>query len=70
MMRQETRGCPGLPRLAWLAKYDPLLQPRTSLVFQGSVVGRMGDGPKEANFVPFADAGSTGGEYRVWLRCL
>ena len=63
---------PGLPRASavGLARESTtlLLQPRTSLVFQGSVVGRMGDGPKEANFVPFADAGSTGGEYRVWLR--
>ena len=63
---------PGLPRASavGLARESTtlLLQPRTSLVFQGSVVGRMGDGPKEANFVPFADAGSTGGKYRVWLR--
>ena len=63
---------PGLPRASavGLARDSTtlLLQPRTSLVFQGSVVGRMGDGPKEANFVPFADAGSTGGNYRVWLR--
>jgi hypothetical protein len=44
------------------------LQPEASLAFEGPVVGRKSDSPTQAVFVPFADAGSTGGNYRVWLR--
>ena len=36
--------------------------------FRGPVVGRGQSEPKPAIFVPFADAGSTGGIFRVWLR--
>ncbi len=44
------------------------LQPGPGLSVLGPVVGRKGDGPRQAVLVPFADAGSTGGNYRVWLR--
>ncbi|WP_165247574.1 glycoside hydrolase family 127 protein [Paludisphaera soli] len=38
------------------------------LAFHVPVVGRNPIRPFTAAFVPFADAGSTGGAYRVWLR--
>ena len=44
------------------------LLPGPGLAFRGPVVGRKGDSTIQAVFVPFADAGSTGGGYRVWLR--
>jgi DUF1680 family protein len=63
---------PGLPpaRLAGVANTDPILrlEPGASLAFRGKVVGREGDEPRPAVFVPFADAGVTGGVYGVWLR--
>jgi hypothetical protein len=45
-----------------------ILQPGPGLAFRGPVVVRKGESPRQALFVPFADAGSTGGNYRVWLR--
>ena len=63
---------PGLPSASAIGlvreSTDLTLQPGPSLAFRGPVVGRKGDGPIQAVFVPFADAGSTGGDYRVWLR--
>jgi hypothetical protein len=44
------------------------LEPGPELAFRGLVVGRGKEGPWPATFVPFADAGSTGGIFRVWLR--
>ena len=44
------------------------LKPETSFVFRWPIVGRHSENPRYAVFVPFADAGSTGGDYRVWLR--
>ena len=38
------------------------------LKFRTQVVGRGDSRPKPATFVTFADAGATGGIYRVWLR--
>ncbi|MGO9114304.1 MAG: glycoside hydrolase family 127 protein [Thermoguttaceae bacterium] len=63
---------PGLPPSKTLGLIDsqPLLtlEPESRLVFEGKVVAQKGDEPKTAIFVPFADAGSGGGAYRVWLR--
>ena len=44
------------------------LEPGPDLAFRGPVVGRGSSEPRPAIFVPFADAGSTGGVFRVWLR--
>jgi DUF1680 family protein len=41
---------------------------RQSGVGRESGFGRQSGRPDQAVFVPFADAGSTGGDYRVWLR--
>ena len=53
-----------------LVESQPLLtlRPGPSLAFEAKVVGGKGKGPQTAVFVPFADAGAGGGEYRVWLR--
>lgn len=63
---------PGLPSASAIGlireSSDLKLQPGTSLAFRGPVVGRKGESKTQALFVPFADAGSTGGDYRVWLR--
>lgn len=63
---------PGLPyanRLG-LVQDDPpfAIEPGPGLSFRARVVERKASAPKAAVFVPFADAGSTGGTYRVWLR--
>jgi uncharacterized protein len=64
---------PGLPAPGAIGLVDDtqshlVLEPGQDLVFRGPVVGRDRSGPRPAIFVPFADAGSTGGVYRVWLR--
>src|SRR5271157_5498155 len=63
---------PGLPpaKTVGLVGSQPLLtlKPGSRLAFEGKVVGKTGDDPRTAVFVPFADAGADGGEYRVWLR--
>ncbi len=63
---------PGLPSPSAVglvrASTELTLLPGPGLAFRGPVVGRKGDSPVQAVFVPFADAGSTGGAYRVWLR--
>jgi len=62
---------PGLPPAMTLGLVDtqPLLsfKPGSRLAFEAKVVGANGNVPQAALFVPFADAGSGGGEYRVWL---
>jgi DUF1680 family protein len=67
----ESRN-PGLPPAneLGLVQGEPklTLESGPDLAFRGQVVGRKGSEPKPAIFVPFADAGSTGGAYRVWLR--
>ena len=64
---------PGLPSASAIGlvreSTELTLQPGPSLAFRGPVVGRKDDSPRQAVFVPFADAGSTGGDYRVWLCC-
>ena len=64
---------PGLPPVSAIGlvreSTELTIQPGPSLAFRGPRgVGRKGDRPSQAVFVPFADAGSTGGDYRVWLR--
>ena len=62
---------PGLPSASAIGlvreSTELTLQPGPSLAFRGPVVGRKDDSPRQAVFVPFADAGSTGGDYRVWM---
>jgi DUF1680 family protein len=61
---------PGLPpaNTLGLVTDDPpcALEPGPDLTFRVRV-GRKGGEPRPAVVVPFADAGSTGGAYRVWL---
>lgn len=62
-------GLPHANRLGLVADDPPYaLAPGPSLSFQARVVERKAGEPKTARFVTFADAGSTGGTYRVWLR--
>jgi DUF1680 family protein len=58
------------PKTLGLVNEEPpcILEPGADLTFRARVVGRKPDEPRPAIFVPFADAGSTGGAYRVWLR--
>ncbi len=44
------------------------LEPGPELAIRGPVVGVGKSEPRPAIFMPFADAGSTGGVFRVWLR--
>ena len=66
----EARNPDGPPaRTVGLVENERLeLLDGTGLALRGSVVGREPGDPKSAVFVPFADAGATGGAYRVWLR--
>jgi len=62
---------PSLPRAAAIGlireSAELTFDPGPSLALRGPVAGRRGESPRQAVFVPFADAGSTGGSYRVWL---
>ncbi|MFO0893035.1 MAG: glycoside hydrolase family 127 protein [Isosphaeraceae bacterium] len=61
---------PGLPpanQIGLIADRWFKLLPQPALAFRGPVVGADGR-IQGATFVPFADAGSGGGAYRVWLR--
>jgi hypothetical protein len=66
----EAQNPDGPPaRTAGLIKGDRLKRrPGPALAFDGKVVGRGSGDPRPAVFTPFADAGSTGSVYRVWLR--
>jgi uncharacterized protein len=63
---------PGLPAAKSLGLVDSqprlTLQPGRKLAFSVKLVGRTGTDLKTAVFVPFADAGAEGGEYRIWMR--
>jgi DUF1680 family protein len=62
-------GLPTAPAIGLLGKSEELtLLPEPSLALKGPVIDRKGEKPSQAVFVPFADAGATGGIYRVWLR--
>ena len=62
---------PGLPGAGdvGLIRADPpcTLKPGGPLAFEAKVIGFKDGKRRTAIFVPFADAGSTGGAYRVWL---
>ena len=62
---------PGLPLAKTLGLVDvkPLLTIKSGprLAFEAKVVGQKGNDPQTAIFVPFAEAGTGGSEYRVWL---
>lgn len=63
------RGLPPAGTLGLLSGNPPFtLEPGPQLAFNARVIGRKGDDPRPARFVTFADAGATGGAYRVWLR--
>jgi uncharacterized protein len=65
----RNKGLPSGPTVGLAGPSVKLtLEPGPNLRFRGPIVGRQADGPRQAVFVPFADAGSTGGDYRVWLR--
>ncbi len=66
----EARNPGGAPaRAVGLATGERLKRlPAPPFAFGGKVVGRDSDDSRPAVFVPFADAGSTGGRYQVWLR--
>ena len=72
MLAFDHENNPGLPpsKTLGLVESQPLLtlRPGPSLAFEAKVVGGKEKGPQTAVFVPFADAGAGGGEYRVWLR--
>ncbi|MGO9470668.1 MAG: glycoside hydrolase family 127 protein, partial [Isosphaeraceae bacterium] len=63
---------PGLPSASAIGlvgdSTELAIQPGPSLALRGPVAVPKGDRRIQAIFVPFADAGSTGGDYRVWLR--
>ena len=62
-------GLPPIGTLGLLSDHPPFtLEPGPELKFRARVVGRKVDEPKSAVLVPFADAGASGGAYRVWLR--
>jgi len=44
------------------------LRPGSNLTYEAQVVGTKRNDSQTVTFVPFADAGAGGGEYRVWLR--
>jgi hypothetical protein len=44
-----------------------LMETRPSLIFHVMVTSMQNPKPHEAVFVPFADAGASGGAYKVWL---
>jgi DUF1680 family protein len=65
----KNRGLPAASRVGLVPESTELtLQPGTDLLLRGPIVGRNGDQSTQATFVPFADAGASGGVYRVWLR--
>jgi len=66
----EARNPAGPPARAagWVEGERLDLIPGAELAFRGQVVGRESGDATPAVFVPFADAGSTAGAYRVWLR--
>ena len=59
-----------LKRPLTLIESQPLLtvRPGSHLTFEAKIMGEKGKGPQTAIFLPFADAGTGGGQYRVWLR--
>jgi uncharacterized protein len=63
---------PAVPSLRTIGLVDakPLftLRPESDLAFDAKVIRRRGGEPVSVILTPFADAGATGADYRVWLR--
>jgi DUF1680 family protein len=58
-----------IPALRIAPDAEPVLTASAGgLLFRTRVQGAWEDVPFDATLVPFADAGASGGEYRVWLR--
>jgi len=58
-----------IPALRLAPDSEPVLTASTGgLLFRARVRGPWEDVPVDVTFVPFADAGASGGEYRIWLR--
>ena len=60
-------GGPAARAVGLVANEKAAPEPGEGLAFRLPIVGKDAS-PKVAVFVPFADAGATGGAYRVWLR--
>jgi hypothetical protein len=67
--QQENKSLPAPPAVGLVAS-QPLvtLKAERPLSFEAKVVGRKGGTPLSATLTTFADAGASGGVYRVWLR--
>jgi uncharacterized protein len=67
--QQKNAGLPSVQNVALLDS-QPLvtLRPDRQLMFDTKIVRRSGGNPIAATLTTFADAGATGGVYRVWLR--
>lgn len=58
-----------IPALRLAPDAEPVLTASTGgLLFRARLRGPWEDAPVDVTLVPFADAGSSGGEYRIWLR--
>jgi hypothetical protein len=65
--QKQNPGLPAPSTLALAASPAITLKEGSPLALSANVEGRTG-GPRPATFSTFADAGSDGGTYRVWLR--
>ena len=67
--QQDNAGLPPAEMLGLVGLHPAVtLKPGSRLAFEAKVRGKDGNDPQTATFVPFADAGAGGGEYRVWLQ--
>jgi hypothetical protein len=67
--QKQNPSLPAPTALGLIGSKPPFtLKPGDELAFSAKVVGRTTSEPKPATLVTFADAGSDGGVYRVWLR--
>ncbi len=58
-----------IPALRLASDAEPVLTASAGgLLFRTRVWGPWKEGPVDVKLVPFADAGASGGEYRIWLR--
>jgi DUF1680 family protein len=58
-----------IPALRLAPGAEPVLMASAGgLLFRTKVRGPWDDAPVDVALVPFADAGASGGEYRIWLR--
>ena len=67
--QKQNPDLPAPSALGLVASQPPFtLKTGDGLAFEAKVVGRTGSEPRSATFETFADAGSDGGAYRIWLR--